>query len=93
MLAQKLPHHNQAQGERRRLEDQECRQIRQAGKGRAQQQEHRWVVEEPVFDAGRGGALFGGVMGGLVIGEFRRAAVSQGSGSVKADEIGAGGPG
>ena len=39
------------------------------------------------------GALFGGVMGGLVVGEFRRAGIGQGSSCIKADEIGAGGPG
>ena len=92
-LGQNLPHHDQAKGERRRLEDEECRQIRQTGKGGAQQQEDRRVVEEPVLDAGRGGALFGGVVGGLVVGEFRCAGIGQGSGRIKADEIGAGGPG
>jgi hypothetical protein len=32
-------------------------------------------------------------MGGLVVGEFRCAGIGQGSGRIKADEIGAGGPG
>ena len=32
-------------------------------------------------------------MGGLVVGEFRRTGIDQSSGCVKADEIGAGGPG
>jgi hypothetical protein len=42
-------------------------QIRQAGERRAQQQEHRGVIEEPVLDARRSDALFGGIMGGLVV--------------------------
>ena len=92
-IGQNLPHHDQAEGERRRFEKEERRQIRQTGKGGAQQQKDRRVVEEPVLDARRGGALFGGVMGGLVVGEFRRAGIGQGSSCIKADEIGAGGPG
>jgi hypothetical protein len=91
-LGQNLSHHDQAEGERRRLENQEGRQIRQTGEGGAQQQEHRRIVEEPVLDAGRCGALFGGVMGGLVVGQFRLAGIGQGSGRIKADEIGTGGP-
>ena len=92
-LGQNLPHHDQTEGERCRLEDQERRQIRHTGKGGAQQQKNRRVVEESVLDAGRCGALFGGVMGGLVVGQFRLAGIGQGSGRIKADEIGAGGPG
>jgi len=59
------------------------------GEEGTKQQEDRWVVKKSIFDTGRGCPLFGGIVRGLVVGEFRRTGVGQAPSRIEADEIGA----
>src|ERR1700739_1817450 len=61
------------------------------GEGRAKQQKWRRIIKEIVVYSGGGGALFGSVVLGSVIGELRHPGIGQASSRVEADKIGAGG--
>ena len=88
-LIEDTAHDEQKAAERRRLEHDKGHDIRQAGEQRAKQQEHRRIIIEVVAYPGRHRPLLGGVMSAMVVGQLRRAGVSQAAGRVKADEIAA----
>ena len=60
------------------------------GQQRAEQQKRRRIVKEVVIYPDGRGALFGSVVLGSVIGEFRRPGIGQAPRRVEADKIGAG---
>ncbi len=79
---------DEIKSQRRHLEQDERDKIGEPRQNGAQENEHRRIIEELVFDAGFGDALLGGQMRRVIVSQRRRPIDGQHPGGIKAHKIG-----